>query len=220
MRATPSLRGPVCVRLNAIDTALNPNPVRKAAEALNLVAEDAADLDLPATSQATDPSIVVRLFKAHAKRVQRFLAFRLRDTEDGREATQEVFLKLWRHEQSGTLRAKATNYMYSATQSIAADMERHRVRHPKEQQAADDLDTAPAVVPDQDDVVHWRRAMARLVDILETLPETTRQVLVLYHLKEMDYDQIAAELGISRRTVERHIARAVSYCRARMKDYL
>jgi RNA polymerase sigma factor (sigma-70 family) len=199
---------------------LRPDRVKKAAEALDLTAEEAADLELPSSSPGSDPPIVVRLFKTHARRVQRFLSFRLRDSEDGHEATQEVFLRLWRHEQAGTLRAKATNYMYSATQSIAADVERHRARHPAEQHSDDDLDTFATAAPDQDDVIYWRRAMARFVDILKTLPETTRQVLMLYHLKEMDYDEIAAELGISHRTVERHMARAVSHCRARMRDYL
>ncbi len=206
-------------KADADDTSIRPDRVKKTAQALDLIAEEAAELAPPSSGQGTEPSIVVRLFQVHAQRVQRFLSFRLRDAEDGREASQEVFLRLWRHEQAGTLRDKATNYMYSATQSIAADIERHRLRHPAEQHA-EDLDAFAAAAPDQDEVIYWRRAMARFVDILKTLPETTRQVLMLYHLKEMDYDQIATELGISRRTVERHIARAVSHCRSRMKDYL
>jgi len=194
--------------------------LKKAAEVLNLTRSDVPDLGLSASTASTEQSIVLRLFREHSRRVQRFLSFRLRDVEDGSEATQEVFLKLWRHEQTGTLRDEATNYMYSATQSIATDAERRRARQPKEQTGESELADVPASEPDQDDVVHWRQAMVHFVDILKTLPETTRQVLVLYHLKDMNYDEIADELGISRRTVERHIARAVSHCRTRMKDYL
>lgn len=194
--------------------------MKKAAEALHLAAEDGDVLEPVHLPVAGHSSTVVGLFKEHARRVQRFLSFRLRNAEDGREATQEVFLRLWRHEQSGSLREAATNYMYSATQSIAADVMRHRGRRPVDRLTDESPDAIAAPAPSQEDVIYWRRAMARFIAILKTLPETTRQVVVLHHVKDMNYDEIAAELGISRRTVERHIARAVSHCRARMRDYL
>ena len=194
--------------------------MKKAANAFDYPVEDGAAVDVTSPPREAEPSIVVRLFREHARHVQRFLSFRLRDSEDGREASQEVFLKLWRHERSGTLRDEATNYMYSATRSIAADVERHRSRHPETSLPPEALPETVAPTPGPEDVLYWRRAMERFVHILQGLPEVTRQVLVLYHVNEMDYDQIAERLGISRRTVERHVARAVAQCRRRMRDYL
>src|ERR1043165_7130082 len=84
------------------------------------------DAQQPEQRSAREPSIVVDLFKAHARRVQNFLAFRLRDPVEAQDVAQDVFLKLWRHESEGRLRDEATNYMYSPTQSAAIDSDRHR----------------------------------------------------------------------------------------------
>src|SRR5258708_1401516 len=52
---------------------------------------------------ASKPSIVVGLFKTHARRVQSFLSFRLRDSAEGEDPTQDVFLKLSRHHRHAPL---------------------------------------------------------------------------------------------------------------------
>jgi RNA polymerase sigma factor (sigma-70 family) len=166
-------------------------------------------------------SIVASLFRQHARRVQHFMGFRLWSSEDGQEASQEVFLKLWKREAEGGLREDATSYLFSATQTAIIDTERARASRGHGLQAsAEHLDILPAAEPDQDEALHWRRAMSHLVNVVEGLPELARKAFLLHYFADMSYDQIAAELGVNRRTVERHIARATSHCRARMRNYL
>jgi RNA polymerase sigma factor (sigma-70 family) len=191
--------------------------IAKPPEATFDLTADNASLERPAQK---DASIVVGLFKAHAKRVQKFLAFRLRDAADAQDATQDVFLKLWRQESQGTLRDEATNYMYSATHSAAIDTERHRAYVSRDRISDVDVDDVAQPKPAAEEVLHWRKAMARLVDSVKALPETSKKVFVLFHFKGMSYDEIAAELGCSRRTVERHVAAGLAFCKERMKDYL
>ncbi len=148
------------------------------------------------------------------------MSFRLRDREDGEEASQEMFLKLWRQETQGNLREDAVSYMFSAARTAIVDTERHRKSRPQDQHDEGDFDALPAAEPDQDEGLHWRRAMVRLAEIVSSLPEATKQAFLLYYFSQMNYDDIAAELGVSRRTVERHVARAFAHCRTRMKDYL
>ncbi len=180
----------------------------------------ANDLLADEESRPPNASIVVGLFKTHAKRVQSFLAFRLRDSTEAQDATQDVFLKLWRQERQATLRDEATNYMYSATQSAIIDTERHRAYVGRERAPDVDVDDVVPAQPGVDEVLHWRKAFARFVDSVKALPETTRKVFVLYHFKGMGYDEIGRELGVSRRTVERHIAAGLTHCREELKDYL
>src|SRR5437588_11663190 len=96
---------------------------------------DLADPMQPAANEtpaAASASIVSGLFKSQAKKVRNFLTFRLKSSDDADDATQDVFLKLWRHEKSGNLREEATAYMFSAAYSVATDLERHRSRHAHE----------------------------------------------------------------------------------------
>ena len=194
--------------------------MKPAGEALDLSSEDIAELEGPETQSAAAPSIVDRLFREHAKRVQRFMGFRLRDREDGQEASQEVFLKLWRHETRGNLREDARSYMYSATRSAVIDLERSRASRGADGQEAADCDAFGDATPAQEEILHWRRAMQSFVSIVMDLPELTKQAFLLHYFSDLNYDQIAAKLHVSRRSVERHVARAMAHCRKRMRDYL
>jgi len=169
---------------------------------------------------AASPTIVGGLFKAQAKKVRNFLTFRLKSADDADDAAQDVFLKLWRHEKSGHLREEATAYMFSAAYSAATDLERHRVRHQHE--VLDDLDSE-RVAEDQpalEEQRHWRDALAHLVSELKLIPDAHRKAFVLHHFKGLSYTQIAKKMGVSTRTVERHMVQAHRELEIHMKDFL
>jgi RNA polymerase sigma-70 factor (ECF subfamily) len=48
--------------------------------------------------------------------------------------------------------------------------------------------------------------------VLQSLPPTTRRVLLLNQLHDMPYREIALRLGIAEITVRRHMARAIDAC--------
>lgn len=173
----------------------------------------------PDDSSPRHDGIVSRLFKQQAKKVRHFLAFRLRSAEDAEDAAQEVFLRLWRHEQGGTLRDEATSYMFSAAYSIATDTERSR-KHDHEHFWEDEVESIPMGQPSVEDECHWRGAVARLVCELEELSMMQRRVFVLHHFRDLTYVQIAKRLGVSVRTVERNLILAHRELKKHIKDYL
>lgn len=54
--------------------------------------------------------------------------------------------------------------------------------------------------------------LERLSAALEQLPETCRRAFLLNRLEGLTHTQIAAELGVSTKTVQRHIERALRAC--------
>lgn len=196
---------------------------------------DALGLDIPDTiggspdahaavpqqpNEAPRPGIVVSLFRRHASRVRHSLSFRLRNEADAEDAAQEVFLKLWRQERQGNLREGATAYLNSAAASMATDIERWRAFHVTDRMEDVDVAEVHARGPDMEQQQHWRDAMARFVQAVEGLPKLARDAFVLYHVKGMTYVQIAAQLQVSVRTIERHIMQAAFTLERKLKDYL
>ena len=179
--------------------------------------EESDELSAPPKREV---SIIAGLFRAQANKMRRYLAYRLQNAEDAKDATQDVFLKLWRHEQAGQLRPDAKAYMYSASHTVAIDTERHRNYHDRDRLPDADLEAVASDAHTQDERQYWRAAITHLVDNLEALPEFTRKVFVLHHFDGLDYAEIAAKLDVSRRTIERHIAVGTKEMRATMKDYL
>ncbi len=152
--------------------------------------------------------------------MRRSLSFRLRNSDDADDAAQEVFLKLWRQEREGNLRHGATAYLNSATASMATDFERHRTYHVTDRIADVDVDEVPATAAGIEERQHWRDAMALFVESVGRLPEVTRNVFLLHHVKGMTYPQVAQHLGLSTRTVERHIVQALTTLERKLKNYL
>ena len=186
---------------------------------------DALTFDPPARSDRDDSvrprtGIVVELFRKHASRVRRSLAFRLRNPDDAQDAAQDVFLKLWRQEREGNLREEAVAYLNSAASSMATDYERWRSLHANDRLEDVELEEVPTVGASAEDRHHWREAMALFVESVERLPALTRDVFLLHQVKGLTYPEVAQQLGISTRTVERHIAQAVESLERRLRNYL
>lgn len=170
--------------------------------------------------ETASPSTVADLFRAQARRVSRLMDRKLRNAEDAEDATQEVFLRLWRHERDGQLKDEAAAYMHSAAHTIAIDFQRRRRSHAADLHDPLDATTAPDARAPADEALHWRNGVGKLIDSLTDLPELTQQVFVLYHFECLDYREIARRLEVSTRTVERHMGSAIDFCRTRLGAYL
>ena len=178
-------------------------------------------IELPPSDAAEGgESIIGGLFRSQANRMRRYLTFRLQNAEDAQDATQEVFLKLWRYERAKQLRKEATAYMYSASHTVAIDEERRRNVHERDRIAEYDLDQVATGDLGIEERLHWREAAAHLVNELERLPALTRDVFKLHHFEGLDYSEIAVRLGVSLRTVERHIAAGTKDLRVAMREFL
>jgi RNA polymerase sigma factor (sigma-70 family) len=182
--------------------------------ALPQVADDALG------AGAAIPGTVVRLFKTHARRVGRILSRHLHNPDDAADASQDLFLKLWRRERSGQLREEATAYMNSAAVTIAIDLERRRRSHAEDRVVDTPLEDLHHPVAGSDETLHWREGVKALVASLAELPQLTQQVFLLYHFEGLSHAEVARRLAISLRSVERHMARALAHCKNGVKDYL
>jgi RNA polymerase sigma factor (sigma-70 family) len=175
----------------------------------------------PVENEPAPGSIVARLFQVYAPAVRAFFVRRLGNLDDAREATQEVFLHLWRQEQSGRLESEAAGYLFRAAENQARDCRRRartRVMDKHEPLEGHEELTEPA--PESAEVVHWQRGLEMVMEAIKELPADTQRIFTLYHGSRMSYTEIAKHLGITPRTVERHMAQALAHCKTRLKAYL
>ncbi len=109
-------------------------------------------------------------------------------------------------------------YLYRMTGNLVVDHLQRRgdADGPRADGALAEQVACPAPAPDAE--VAARQEFAILSEAVRDLPEKCRHVFILYRGHGLTMRQIAARLGISEKTVEKHIARAMVQCRKRLRE--
>ena len=143
--------------------------------------------------------------------LRRFLAKHLRNIADVDDCLQETFLKVWLRAQRSGLREDIRGYVFTTALNVARDKRRRdqvrrRDLHTELSDSTESLRSGEV-----EDDFYWMEALRLMERELKKLRPSTRKVFLMYHLEHKTYVKIASELGISVRTVEREIARALEH---------
>jgi RNA polymerase sigma-70 factor (family 1) len=153
-----------------------------------------------------------QLYDHHKDDVYAFALGITRSVPLAEEIVQDSFIKLWqhRHELPGIQKFESwfftitRNLCYSALRKIALDRK---------------IKSAPELQPEQhvataEDILITRENRELVQQAIYQLPEQQQRVYKLHREAGLTYDEIAAELQISRNTVKEHLRRAVTAIRA------
>lgn len=176
---------------------------------------DPGDLEPPPAEPALDAAGAFdALVRAHYARLAAF-AYRYLGSRDAAEdAVQEVLLKVWERRLAGTL-AEPLAYLYQATRNECLMALRHRRRWQLTDVDAERLTAArSADDADSDDV------RAAVDAAIAALPERTRLVFTMSREQDLTYVEIAHLLGLSVKTVENQMSRALRLLRKSLGRFL
>lgn len=150
------------------------------------------------------------LFNREAAGLIRYATGILGSREDARDAAQEAFFRLWQNRARLDANADPARLLYTIVRNLARDRLRHRA---VEQRPHPLLETphvvqaGPLLVDEgEDDPDDLQSAMQRA---LETLSPRQREIVLLRWKRQLTYEQIGAELGITPGTVSAHMQRAI-----------
>lgn len=166
--------------------------------------------DAPATAgQARKFEAFVR---EHREGLVHFLRHRVVNDADAQDAAQESFTRLLRYVESQPLAAWKP-LLYRIAANVAHDQARKQVTRNGNGQVPLDSDELISDQPSHEQMIAWDQELAMIHDVIMALPPKCRQVFLLQRLRGMSYAAIAKHCGISRKTVEMHISRALSALR-------
>jgi RNA polymerase sigma factor (sigma-70 family) len=168
--------------------------------------DPAFDLGLARRAASGDELAFAQLYRRHHPRVHRYCARLLGSPEDAADAAQQTFLSMHRCFARGvTPRENVVGYILQVARRESFHLHHRRVKHQRAQEVslhhvrdhASVADHAPRVID-----AHTIRAAAA------ALPERHRAVLVMREVRDMSYDQIARDLGLTENAVAQLIHRA------------
>lgn len=160
---------------------------------------------MPTASESTT-EIFTKLFTESRQALHRYIRRFVGSSEAAKDIVQEAFLRTYRQRDSvTTLRA----FLFSTARNLAANEYRHR--RITERGTLGDLDD-PRVNADRESLEAelLRDERNRLIqEAIDRLPPQCRAAFTLRVFHECSYKEVADRLGISAKTVEKHIARGL-----------
>lgn len=150
------------------------------------------------------------LHRTYNASLLRYFGRRVSEPSVAEDLTQQVFERLLRRGEIESI-DHLNGYVFQTARSVFADYLRSRSSHHAgahesfQESLHGDVDFSP------EHVLVKRERLARVIELLQVLPERTRVIFVLRRLEGVKYRDIATELGISVSAVEKHMERAVAH---------
>ena|SRR2546430_2424744 len=141
----------------------------------------------------------------------------LRDRGPAEEIVQDVMLELWRRRETLTLEQSLRAYLFQASRNRALNhLRRLRVETRGEPTIAAAMPT-----PDQaDSEVRESELRVAIESAIAGLPDRCREVFELSRIHGLKYSEIATTLGISVKTVEAQMGKALRVMREKLAAWL
>ena len=157
------------------------------------------------------------LFRAWYAPLVRVAEAMLHDRASAEEVAQDVMLELWRRRDTLDVHQSPRGYLIQATRNRALNqIRRARVERVGEPHVADRL-----VPPEHADAMASLGELeSALATAVESLPDRCREVFELSRVRGLRYSEIAETMGISVKTVEVQMGKALRTLRERLAPWL
>jgi RNA polymerase sigma-70 factor (ECF subfamily) len=158
------------------------------------------------------------VFKTHFKSLHAYAWSLVKDELLAEDMVQQVFFKIWEKRELVQIQQSATAYLYRAVYNDCLNYLKHqKVRSAYQQfvQTRGDGQGHSAAQKIQLNELQWHLNKA-----LNELPEQCRTIFQMSRYEELKYQEIADRLGISIKTVENQMGKALRLLREKLKDFL
>lgn len=157
------------------------------------------------------------LWQQYQADLQHFVRQRVSSDEDARDIVQEAITRLALEcDREPVHNPRALWYRIAG--NLAIDHLRRQQRRPEQVELTEEsVQHAGAQLPPER-ALDAQKKLQLLRQIVAELPPKCREVFELRKFRHYDQQQIADQLGISRRMVEKHLQKALQHCRKRLQE--
>jgi RNA polymerase sigma-70 factor (ECF subfamily) len=159
-----------------------------------------------------------QVFKSHFKSLHAYACTILRNDATAEETVQNVFVKIWEKKENLAIQTSVTAYLYRAVYHESLNYLKHqKVRAAYQVYASHQM-------KNQSDNAEKKLLLGeletRLDQALNELPEQCRTIFQMSRYEDLKYQEIADRLGLSIKTVENQMGKALKQLRLKLRDFL
>jgi RNA polymerase sigma-70 factor (family 1) len=158
------------------------------------------------------------LFKSHFESLHAYAYSFLKDDEMAEEIVQNVFCRIWEKRDQLKTDGSLKAYLYRAVHNESLNYLKHqKVKASFNVYYAGQLDL-------EDEQASHKVATAelqkRIDDAMSELPQQCRTIFQLSRFEQLKYQQIADHMGLSIKTVENQMGKALRVMRQKLAEFL
>lgn len=158
------------------------------------------------------------VFKTHFKALHAYACTLLREDSLAEEMVQQVFFKIWEKKEFLKIESSATAYLYRSVYHECLNYLKHqKVRAAYQQYAATMGEPTTGGAAQKIQLSELQQQIDRA---LSELPEQCRTIFQMSRYEELKYQEIADRLGLSVKTIENQMGKALRLLREKLRDFL
>lgn len=165
-----------------------------------------------------DKSAFTIIFTKYYQSLVRFSYSFIHDVDAAEEIVQEVFLRLWENREQLNISSSLKSYLLKSVQNRSLDSLRH----------ADIIGRYASFVlahpvlshNDTENYILFSELEDKVSSAMDKMPVQLAEAFRLSRFEKLSYEDISIRLGVSVRTIEVRIAKALVLLRRELKDYL
>lgn len=158
------------------------------------------------------------LFKTHYKALHAYANVILKDEIDAEEIVQQMFLKFWEKRSLLEVQVSLKAYLYKCVYHDSLNYLKHQKIKTKYQEFT--LHTTSKESGSAAQYLELKELQEQISLALNELPEQCRTIFQMSRFEDLKYREIAAALGISIKTVENQMGKALKMMRLKLADFL
>ena len=172
----------------------------------------------PHIAQALTEAAFEHLFRQHFKPLCLLAQRYVKDIDMAREIVQETFMQLWDKRGNIDTERGVKSYLGMAVHNKSLNYLRDNRKFDKDLIVAENL-TQDSLWEASDSAV-IKDISRSIEEAIAELPDKCREVFVMSRYEQLRYLEIADKLGLSVKTVESHMSKALVHMRLRLSEYL
>jgi RNA polymerase sigma-70 factor (ECF subfamily) len=142
----------------------------------------------------------------------------IHDHADSEEIVQDLFVKLWQKRDQLNVETSLKSYLFRSVHNSCLNHIKHNnIRDAYMQQFRHENPENEQYASGNDDTADLHKAIGKAID---ALPPERKKVFLMIRYEERKYKEVAEILGISVKTVENQMTKAIQFLKKALNEYL
>ena len=152
------------------------------------------------------------MFDLYYEKIRNFLYYKTKDIDIAEDLVQDVFLKLW-EVRDKVKDETISSYLYRIAENSFINF----IKKEKNKEIYLSLSNNKFSFETPDFIMEGQEFHKILENVISKMPEKTRQIFLMNRIDKLTYNEIAKNLEISVKTVEKHMQKSLNLLREKLE---